>query len=144
MLLKMFLIFAFLGSSWCKDLLATMPLILQNTTACPLNPCEIVKIISTHLYQNSKPMRESEQNMEKWAEQYGFGLEIEHRLNLVEQRLRSIEQPLWKLKAGSNKAWELCTEGVCRCDSTKRMSCWRKDLRTLPPNQLVPNDILAM
>lgn len=117
----------------------TLPRILQNTTDCPLNPCEIVKVFSQYLPQKQHQAQQKDSH----SEEYSFALE--KRLMSVERRLRSIEQPMWKLKAGNSKAWDHCTEeGSCRCEpSTKSLSCWRKDLKQLPP-VAVPMDVLSM
>lgn len=75
-----------------------------------------------------------------------FGFEdLETRLLSVEQRLRSIEEPMWEIGGNDITAWDRCTEGSCRCEpSTGRLSCWRNKLKSLPSRQYIPNDIVAM
>lgn len=72
-------------------------------------------------------------------------LEMEIRLRCVEERLRSLEQPLWRIDGVDT--WNQCSNGGtgCQCDqTTKRISCWRSSLKVLPPNQIVPSDVQNM
>lgn len=72
--------------------------------------------------------------------------DLEQRLRSVEERLRSIEQPIWVIESASKNAWDRCTKGGtnCQCDpATKRLSC-RNMIEYLPPNQVIPRDIIYM
>jgi hypothetical protein len=70
---------------------------------------------------------------------------IEHRLNDVERRLRSVEQPIWKIEKANEGSWTHCTEGTCRCQAViKSVSCWRMRLKHIPTDQTIPNNIVQM
>lgn len=76
----------------------------------------------------------------------GHSADMEERLRSVEERLRSIEQPMWLIESASTRTWSRCTEGGtgCQCDpTTMRLRC-RNMIKFLPPNQVLPSDILVM
>jgi hypothetical protein len=126
-----------------------LPRILQNTEMCPLNACEIMKIFSEHyLLPNMGPAEVKIEKLQK--EHYeriasSRQLSIEQRVREVERRLRSVEQPIWKIVKIDEMAWDCRGEGICRCQAvTKSLSCWRTQLTHLPVVQDVPIDINAM
>lgn len=154
MLLKIFFFLIFLPLGSFLPLYNPLPKILINPRDCPLNACEVVKIFAEHLFnakifeaihnENYRQNRDSTEeylNVQQWERQR----ELEVRLLEVERRLRSVEQPIWKILGGSDDAWDKCTEGICRCHATiKSLSCWRSDLLHLPPLQVIPTNIVKM
>lgn len=132
-----------------------LPKILINPRDCPLNACEVVKIFAEHLFnakvfedlnnanyrQHPADSQEEYLNVQQWERQR----ELETRLLEVERRLRSVEQPIWKIIGENEDAWDKCTEGICRCHATiKSLSCWRADMLHLPPLQVIPTNIMKM
>lgn len=134
-----------------------LPKFLMNPVDCPLNACEVVKIFVEHLF-NAKIMNEmyfqqfhpahdprdsTEEfmNIQHWEKQR----QLETRVLEVERRLRSVEQPIWKVISDSEEAWDACTEGICRCQAAiKSLSCWRTGMNALPVLQVVPHTVLKM
>lgn len=134
-----------------------LPKILTNPRDCPLNACEVVKIFAEHLFtsKNNKnhqfthitdiSVSDDYPNVKEWERNSLSVTELETRLLEVERRLRSVEQPIWKIISESEDAWDKCTEGICRCHATiKSLSCWRADMLHLPPLQVIPTNILKM
>ncbi|XP_071455546.1 leucine-rich repeat-containing protein 15-like [Hetaerina americana] len=78
---------------------------------------------------------------------------LSDKLNSLERRVRSLEQPVWALSSrkvlevrtrryeGPVDEWTRCTEGPCRCrPETRTLSCWRQGLGELPATQFIPED----
>lgn len=139
---------------------------LNSTTrskACPLNACEVLVYISQNFQQQKQPTQPQRPAFghatvgdEHQQPQAGNGhgkmldvlamqRDVESRVKAVERRLRSVEQPVWRLSEGSAIEWNRCTEGHCRClVVTKSLSCWNSGLRSVPQLQTVPMDTLTM
>ncbi|XP_059612664.1 LOW QUALITY PROTEIN: leucine-rich repeat transmembrane neuronal protein 2-like [Phlebotomus argentipes] len=67
---------------------------------------------------------------------------LSKRLRLLERRLKSVEQPIWVIREGSNASWIECERGPCQCDKIARsISCSGKYLNSLPINQIVPSAV---
>lgn len=138
-----------------------LPRFLINPSDCPLNACEVVKIFAEHLF-NARVLEsggiarsyfESEEDEDfPFSSESFFSVrhwqrqrKLESRIAEVERRLRSVEQPLWKVVEDSEEAWDRCTESVCRCQpSIKSLSCWRTGISVLPDLQVIPNSIIKM
>ncbi|XP_063698143.1 leucine-rich repeat-containing protein 15 [Culicoides brevitarsis] len=136
-----------------------LPKILLNPRDCPLNACEVIKIFAEHLF-NAKIFEAINKNQNRFqpatridastedllnVQQWERQRELETRLLEVERRLRSVEQPIWKINSASVDAWDRCTEGICRCHATiKSLSCWRSDLLHLPPLQVIPMNMMKI
>lgn len=118
-----------------------LPDFLVNTTECPLNACEVIKLLSQYfLIQKS-----SEEEIDKENLLLTSNVFLEKRVREIERRLKSIEQPVWKIVDENENSWNHCTEGFCRCRPvTKSLSCWKKNLKILSVSQIIPTDILSM
>lgn len=118
-----------------------LPSFLVNTTECPLNACEVIKLLSQYfLIQKS-----SEEEIDKENLLLTSNVFLEKRVREIERRLKSIEQPVWKIVDENENSWNHCTEGFCRCRPvTKSLSCWKKNLKILSVSQTIPTDILSM
>lgn len=74
-----------------------------------------------------------------------FTDEINRRVKDLERRLNSVEQPLWKITRNDSNEWISCHGGVCRClAGTKSLNCWNNRLRSVPPMQIVPTDVVNL
>lgn len=154
MAFQLIFLLIFVPSGLLLPLYNPLPKILINPRDCPLNACEVVKVFAEHLfnakvfedfnnanYHQRHNSAEAYLNVQQWERQR----ELEVRLLEVERRLRSVEQPIWKIIGESEDAWDKCTEGICRCHATiKSLSCWRADLLHLPPLQVIPTNIMKM
>lgn len=71
--------------------------------------------------------------------------DIERRVKELERRLSSVEQPLWKITQSDYSEWIACYGSPCRClTGTKSLNCWNNRLKTIPPLQIVPMDIVNL
>ncbi|KAG5864266.1 hypothetical protein JTB14_012519 [Gonioctena quinquepunctata] len=62
----------------------------------------------------------------------------------LERRLRSLEQPVWEISR-VNERWIDCGKGPCKCrPETKSVICWQNELSTIPPDQLLPHDVITI
>lgn len=118
-----------------------LPSFLVNTTDCPLNACEVIKLLS-HYFLTPKS---SEEENDKENVLSNSNIFLEKRVREIERRLKSIEQPVWKIVDENENSWNHCTEGICRCRPvTKSLSCWKKNLKILSVSQTIPTDIVSM
>lgn len=128
-----------------KSKIPPLPSFLVNTSECPLNACEVIKLLSQYflISKNSE-----EENIKENV--HGFDIStsnvfLEKRVREIERRLKSIEQPVWKIIEENDNSWNHCTEGFCRCrPATKSLSCWKKNLKILSVSQTIPTDIVSM
>lgn len=121
--------------------LPPLPSFLVNTTDCPLNACEVIKLLSQYfLIPKSSEEEIGKENVLSTSNVF-----LEKRVREIERRLKSIEQPVWKIVDENENSWNHCTEGFCRCRPvTKSLSCWKKNLKILSVSQTIPTDILSM
>lgn len=160
-LIKIFILFI-ISFVLCEDIEIykkkhPLPKILENTDQCPLNACEALKVISQYFLLTKTAKKEQDKH-EKNEENknskiddvikvnpFMLEMDFEKRLRHVEKRLKSIEQPIWKLKPGNVEEWNRCTASMCRCNpDTKTFACWNTDLKTIPIEQILPMDMINM
>lgn len=162
---KIFALIIYSKLFYASPLFNPLPRFLINTADCPLNACEVVKIFAEHLF-NAKVTEdgqlgpsldydgsiETDETIEDNRDEWDFGngqrrrqKRLEARIADVERRLRSVEQPLWKVVPDTDAAWDKCTESVCRCQpSIKSLSCWRTGINVLPDLLTIPSSIIKM
>uniref|UniRef100_A0A1B0AI55 LRRCT domain-containing protein n=1 Tax=Glossina pallidipes TaxID=7398 RepID=A0A1B0AI55_GLOPL len=143
-----------------------MPTAVANTQNCSLNACEALKIIS-QLFLLMKTSLSGESVIVTTAKSRSIakenktdfkmsssalndieesnGSRLYKMVRQIESRLRSVEQPVWHLVLGSQKEWNHCTSGVCRCNpDTKSFTCWNKNLQTVPVMQIIPLNMVTI
>lgn len=143
------LVFLLISQAFGKD---SIPKFVSNNGECPLDACEVLKIFSKDYFISKLSENYESDKTESLklrsagdSESYFKETQLEHRLADVERRLRSVEQPLWKIEVATELTWDRCTEGTCRCETlTKSLSCWRINLKSIPEIQLIPNNIQQM
>ena len=143
------LAFLLIGQTCARDFI---PKLLASNGECPLDACEVLKIFSkdyfiSKLSENYESDKSDSLKLRSSGDSESFYKEtqLEHRLSDVERRLRSVEQPLWKIEVATDLTWDRCTEGMCRCETlTKSLSCWRINLKSIPEIQVIPNNIQQM
>lgn len=72
--------------------------------------------------------------------------ELQKSIKDLQQRLSSVEQPIWQIGRGDDDGWAHCGQGnVCRCMiGTKSLNCWNHRLKTVPIGQIIPVNIFNM
>ncbi|KAL3281293.1 hypothetical protein HHI36_004506 [Cryptolaemus montrouzieri] len=78
-----------------------------------------------------------------FAEEFGYEL-VENitktYITKLERRIRSLEQPVWSMSKEDDR-WLECSKGPCECTpETKSISCWQRNLPSLPFEQIIPHD----
>ncbi|XP_036339864.1 leucine-rich repeat-containing G-protein coupled receptor 6-like [Rhagoletis pomonella] len=121
-----------------------------NTNHCQLNVCEVLK----YLLQQVGGVKDSTGDVyekEFSAESGSFVYNLPHhqslfkRVRYIENRLRSIEQPVWRLASANSDEWNQCTSGVCRCyPETKTFTCWNTNFSSLPVSQVIPMNMVSI
>lgn len=122
---------------------------VAETPNCTLNACHALKLVSqllvllqTTLTTNNshKPSDISSSNDQDIR--YDQLHTIVHQ---IESRLRSVEQPVWRLALANHLEWNHCTSGGCRCNpDTKTFTCWNSNLKSVPVTQVIPLNMVSM
>ena len=125
---------------------------------CTLNACEALKLVSQLLVllQSSlvNPLQKLAQtnaiptmahtNSLQAIDDYD-GVRLHKMVRQIESRLRSVEQPVWRLALGSRLEWNHCTSSACRCNpDTKSFTCWNTNLKSVPVTQVIPMNMVSM
>ncbi|XP_067648049.1 leucine-rich repeat-containing protein 15-like [Eurosta solidaginis] len=121
-----------------------------NNTPCNINMCEILKyfleeimLLKGSIASDNKQMFGEEEK--KHIFNLPFDLSLLKRVRQIENRLRSIEQPVWRLAPASQNEWNQCAAGICRCcPETKSFICWNTNFSFLPINQVIPMNMILM
>ncbi|XP_037939127.1 carboxypeptidase N subunit 2 isoform X1 [Teleopsis dalmanni] len=134
----------------------------NDVTNCSLNACEALKMLSHLLLtmKSSIPLsttegsgkrlnrkqqvvaNDSEEDTAQIASMY---LDLNKQVRQIESRLRSVEQPVWRLTPGITNEWNHCTSGVCRCHpETKSFICWNTNLKSVPVTQVIPMNMVRI
>ncbi|KAH8333357.1 hypothetical protein KR067_006763 [Drosophila pandora] len=143
-----------------------LPLISSDNRNCSLNACESLAIVSQLLMlinsmpngtqaTNQKPPRPQgsatnptngdTNSGEVNAMSHLANFDLVKRVRQIESRLRSVEQPVWRLTTGSEIEWNHCTSGVCRCNpDTKSFTCWNTNLKSVPVTQVIPMNMVTI
>ncbi|XP_054084983.1 leucine-rich repeat-containing protein 15 isoform X1 [Zeugodacus cucurbitae] len=119
----------------------------QNSNPCKLNACEIMNYLSKQFLVAEAFIDSDFEKLLKVASTDSLPviLAMVNRVRQIENRLRSIEQPVWRLVSASQKEWSRCTSGVCRCSpETKRFTCWNTNFISLPVSQVIPMNMESM
>lgn len=97
--------------------------------ACEINACEALEQSKIDLQEYVDAVEDSNNNS---------------YLVKLERRLRSLEQPVWKIST-LNMRWVDCSQGPCTCrPATKSLSCWQQGILALPSVQILPHDVVSM
>lgn len=125
---------------------------------CTLNACETLKLISQllvilqtalvnplqKLAQSATIPGETHIDSLHSTENYS-GVRLHKMVRQIESRLRSVEQPVWRLALGSRSEWNHCTSSACRCNpDTKSFTCWNANLKSVPVTQVIPMNMVSM
>uniref|UniRef100_A0A0K8VGJ9 Leucine-rich repeat-containing protein 15 n=2 Tax=Bactrocera latifrons TaxID=174628 RepID=A0A0K8VGJ9_BACLA len=118
----------------------------QQNNSCKLNACEVLNYLSKQLL-TVKAFIDSD--FERWLKVSSadalispINVAMVNRVRQIENRLRSIEQPVWRLVSASQNEWNRCTSGICRCSpETKSFTCWNANVVSLPVSQVIPMNI---
>ena len=123
---------------------------------CTLNACEALKLVSQLLVllQSSlvNPLQKLVQGAPTTAHTNSLqsiddydGVRLQKMVRQIESRLRSVEQPVWRLALGSRLEWNHCTSSACRCNpDTKSFTCWNTNLKSVPVTQVIPMNMVSM
>lgn len=116
---------------------------------CTLNACEALKLVSQLLVllQTSfiTPVQKAPQNSRSLADKEDRDHHLQKMVRQIESRLRSVEQPVWRLALGSRLEWNHCTSSACRCNpDTKSFTCWNANLKSVPVAQIIPMNMVSM
>lgn len=118
---------------------------------CSLNACEALKLVSqllvllqtTILIPVAKMPQPEHSNV--LVEQDERDSRLSKMVRQIESRLRSVEQPVWRLALGSRMEWNHCTSSSCRCNpDTKTFNCWNANLKSVPVTQVMPMNMVSM
>lgn len=153
----------------CQTPAPTLPTFLDDTSTCKINACEALKMVTDFFGSSSKykskPTPPSSTPSQKTPsddeispnkqkkkisflgelDTYTMEYDLQKRVRQIESRLRSVEQPVWRLTSSNQEEWNHCTSGVCRCNpDTKRFTCWNVNLKSVPVTQIIPMDMVYM
>lgn len=161
------LIVVYFGISLVLSQTSPMPTFLDDTSTCKINACEALKMVTEYFGSTknrakippstSAPAQKSTSDEISSAKQkkktsflgeldtYTMEYDLQKRVRQIESRLRSVEQPVWRLTSSNQEEWNHCTSGVCRCNpDTKRFTCWNVNLKSVPVTQIIPMDMVYM
>ncbi|CAH1725610.1 unnamed protein product [Aphis gossypii] len=113
---------------------------------CALNACEAYVRMRDDLANAVRPINDklSGEDGGRGGVAGDRGALLEARLQRLDRRLRSVEQPVWTITSGVSR-WKRCNYGPCKCRTeTHSVSCWRKDFEEIPPGQTLPYDVSAI
>lgn len=147
---------------------SSIPTFLDDTSNCKINACDALKMVTEYFGGSKyrakipsstsasiqKPMSDDEISSTKQKKKISFlgeldtytmEYDLQKRVRQIESRLRSVEQPVWRLTSSNQEEWNHCTSGVCRCNpDTKRFTCWNVNLKSVPVTQIIPMDMVYM
>lgn len=131
-----------------------LPITNGATQNCSLNACDALKIVSQllvlmksslSLTERSSQVSQSTNLATTLQEIEDSDYKLHKTVRQIESRLRSVEQPVWRLALGSRLEWNHCTSGICRCNpDTKSFTCWNTNLKTVPVTQVIPMNMVSM
>lgn len=121
----------------------------QNNNSCKLNACEILNYLSKQFLMVKAFIDSDFEKLLKVSSVNALispiNLAMVNRVRQIENRLRSIEEPVWRLVSASQNEWSRCTSGVCRCSlETKSFTCWNANFISLPASQVIPMNMESM
>ncbi|KAM7357010.1 uncharacterized protein ACRADG_002539 [Cochliomyia hominivorax] len=123
---------------------------VAETSNCTLNACHALKLVSQLLVllQTTLPSSNSIQKPAQPVmsnDQDTRYDQLHTMVHQIESRLRSVEQPVWRLALGNRLEWNHCTSGGCRCNpDTKTFTCWNSNLKSVPVTQVIPLNMVSI
>lgn len=162
------LLVVYYGISMVLSQTSPLPAFPDDTSTCKINACDALKMVTEYFasskYRTKIPAPTSSASAQKSTsdeissakqkkkisflgelDTYTMEYDLQKRVRQIESRLRSVEQPVWRLTPSNQEEWNHCTSGVCRCNpDTKRFTCWNVNLRSVPVTQIIPMDMVYM
>ncbi|XP_023305923.2 carboxypeptidase N subunit 2 isoform X1 [Lucilia cuprina] len=118
---------------------------------CTLNACEALKLVSQLLVLLQTtliiPVQRAPQisRTNSLSDKEERDSQLHKMVRQIESRLRSVEQPVWRLALGSRLEWNHCTSSACRCNpDTKSFTCWNTNLKSVPVTQVIPMNMVSI